>query len=566
MTRPAATTAPAAPGAPPPEAVTPLIRGLAVLRRLAAADGRLGVGDLVRATGLARSTVDRTLSTLARLGYVRLEDRRAVLAPPLMELGNVYLAAIRLPGELGPLVDRLANEFDESVSLAVPDGDGVRFVYQATRRRTMSLAFRIGDLLPAESGAPGALFAADWDRDDWARWRDRRERDPAGAGFPAVPPEAARAAGSFERRIAEAGRRGWSADDQLIEPGLIAVAIPVRDGAGRAVCAASVVSHTSRHDVGSLADQLLPRLREAVAEMEATLAAPPPPRPADEPADAPAGGPHGELTRAAKRELGPEFVESLARGLGVLAAFDRVPGATDGVTLAALAQATGLARATVRRALITLEHLGYVRGEGRRFHPEPRVLELGYARLAGLPLSHVAQPHLVGLVARAHDSASLSVLVGDEIQYAARVPTVRIMSVDITVGTRFPAHATSMGRVLLAGLPADERAARLARLDLTPLTRHTITSPDRLRAELDRVAEAGYALVDEELEEGLRSLAVPVRDGAGRVVAAVNVSMHASRRTPERAVTELLPALREAAAGVERDLRVAGRFTRVRIP
>ena len=563
MTRPAAETVPAAAGAPPPEAVTPLVRGLAVLRRLAVADGRLSVGDLVRATGLARSTVDRTLSTLARLGHVRLEDRYAVLAPPLMELGNVYLAATRLPGELGPLVDRLADELDESVSLAVPDRDGVRFVYQATRRRTMSLAFRIGDLLPAESGAPGALFAADWGPDDWARWRDRRERDPLGAGFPAVPPEAARAAGSFERRIAAAGRRGWSEDDQLIEPGLVAVALPVRDGTGRAVGAASVVSHTSRHDVRSLTGQLLPRLRESVAAMEAVLAGPPPPRRDGGSTDRR----HGELTRAAKRELGPGFVESLARGLGVLAAFDRVPGGPPaGATLAALAEATGLARATVRRALITLEHLGYVRCEGRRFHPEPRVLELGYAHLAGLPLSRLAQPHLVGLVARAHDSASMSVLVGDEIQYAARVPTVRIMSVDITVGTRFPAHATSMGRVLLAGLPAAERAARLDRLDLTPLTRRTITSRDRLSAELDRVAEAGYALVDEELEEGLRSLAVPVRDRAGRVVAAVNVSMHASRRTAEQAVVEVLPALRDAAAGIEHDLRVAGRFTRVRIP
>ncbi|TDC78593.1 IclR family transcriptional regulator domain-containing protein, partial [Streptomyces hainanensis] len=287
----------------------------------------------------------------------------------------------------------------------------------------------------------------------------------------------------------------------------------------------------------------------------------PPPEPAPEPA-----GRHAELARAAKLELGPEFVESLARGLGVLAAFDRAAGGDEGVTLSALADATGLPRATVRRSLITLEHLGYVRSDGRRFCPRPRVLELGYAHLSGLPLSRIAQPHLVRLVAATHDSASLSVLVGDEIQYAARVPTIRIMSVDITVGTRFPAHATSMGRVLLAGLPAAERAARLDRLELAPLTRHTITSRDRLRAELDRVAEAGHALVDEELEEGLRALAVPVLDRSGRVVAAVNVSMHASRRTAERAVAELLPALREAAAGIEHDLRVAGRFTRVRIP
>ncbi|MFF8312152.1 IclR family transcriptional regulator domain-containing protein [Streptomyces lydicus] len=560
MTHPAP-TAPASP-APPPEAVGPLMRGLSVLRELAAGAGRRPVGDLVRTTGLARSTVDRVLSTLARLGYVRTEGRDAVAAPRLLELGNAYLAASELPDRLGPLADRLADELDESVSLAVPDGDGVRFVHQATRRRAMSLAFRIGDLLPAERGAPGALFADAWTAADWRRWRSRRAADPTDAGFPAVPPRPADddAAAGFEARVAAARTAGWSLDDQLIEPGLVAVAVPVRDAAGRTVCALSVVSHTSRLSAAELPGAVLPRLRETVAAMADALAAPRSGPPAPAP-DSPAGHPpHATWMRASKQELGPEFVESLARGLLTLTAFGT--GRAE-LPLTAVAEATGLARATARRALITLAHLGYLTTDGKLFRLTPKVLELGFAHLSGLTLPALAQPHLAALVERVHDSASMAVLSGDEIQYVARVPTVRIMSVNITLGTRFPAYPTSMGRVLLAGLPPAERSGRLARTTLAPLTRHTVTDPERLGALLEQVRTDGYALVDEELEEGLRSLAVPVHDRTGRVVAAVNVSTHAGRCTPKEARATILPALREAATAIEADLHVAGRYARI---
>ncbi|MGY5126628.1 IclR family transcriptional regulator domain-containing protein [Streptomyces nigrescens] len=559
MTHPAA-TAPPAP--PPPEAVGPLIRSLSVLRELATGGGRRSVGDLVRGTGLARSTVDRVLSTLARLGYVRTEGRDAVLAPRLLELGNAYLAASELPDRLGPLADRLADELDESVSLAVPDGDGVRFVHQATRRRAMSLAFRIGDLLPAERGAPGALFADGWDEADWRRWRARRAADPTDMGFPAVPPRRAEdtSEADFAARVAAARTAGWSLDDQLIEPGLVAVALPVRDTAGRPVCALSAVSHTSRLSADTLPDAVLPRLRETVSAMEDALRAPQPCPPAG-PASAAAPGPsHATWMRASKQELGPEFVESMARGLITLTAFGTGRAA---LPLTAVAEATGLARATARRALITLEHLGYIAADGKFFRLTPKVLELGFAHLSGLTLPDIAQPHLASLVERVHDSASMAVLSDDDIQYVARVPTVRIMSVNITLGTRFPAYATSMGRVLLAGLPPAERSARLARTRPEPLTRHTVTDPERLLALLEEVRAAGYALVDEELEEGLRSLAVPVHDRTGRVVAAVNVSTHAARCTPGEAREALLPALRTAAAGIEADLSVAGRYARI---
>ncbi|MGM0355942.1 helix-turn-helix domain-containing protein, partial [Streptomyces sp. ECR3] len=158
----------------PPEAVAPLIRGITVLRRLTEADGACSLSALERSCALARSTVDRVTATLARMGYVRLEHRDVLVAPRLAELGNAYLAALRLPGLLDAHADALADELDESVSLAVPDRDGIRFIHQATRRRAMSLSFRIGDLLPAERTAPGPLFATEWDAEDWARWRARR--------------------------------------------------------------------------------------------------------------------------------------------------------------------------------------------------------------------------------------------------------------------------------------------------------------------------------------------------------------------------------------------------------
>ncbi|MFD9037516.1 IclR family transcriptional regulator domain-containing protein [Streptomyces bottropensis] len=560
---PAPALAPASAPAPAPaEAVAPLMRGITVLRRLTDADGTLSPSALEKATGLARSTVDRITATLARMGYVRLDGRDVVLAPRLMELGNAYLAALRLPRLLDAHADALADELDESVSLAVRDRDGVRFIHQATRRRAMSLSFRIGDLLPAERTAPGPLFATEWEPSDWARWRARRTADPEGRGFPAVPPRAG-AYDDFEDRTARAGAQGWALDDQLIEPGLVAVSVPVRDPrTRRIVCVANVVSHTSRHTAESLRSTLLPRLRVAVAAMERELRElrdpPPPVTAARGDTSAPSG--LAAWTGTSKQELGREFIESLARGLTVITSFGE--GRAE-LTLTEVARATGLARATARRALITLEHLGYVESYDRVFRLTPRVLGLGFPPLSMLPLPRIAAPHLAELSARVHDSASLAVLTGggDEVQYTARVATSRIMSVNITLGTRLPAYATSLGRVMLADLlpkaplPPPER--------LVPLTPQTITDRPELLTVLKRVRAAGYALVDGELEEGLRSVAVPVRERGGRVVAAVNVAMHSSRRSVEECVEEVLPQLRDAVGRIEEELAVAGMFRRV---
>ena len=546
---PAETTMDDRAAAVPAEAVAPLIRGVAVLRQLTEAGGVLSLSGLERATGLARSTVDRITATLARMGYVRLDGRDAVLTPRVMELGNAYLGALRLPALLDARADALADELDESVSLAVGDRDGIRFIHQATRRRAMSLSFRIGDLLPAERTAPGPLFATEWSELEWRRWRERRAADPEDLGFPAVPQRPSPGP-DFERWAAQVGQDGWALDDQLIEPGLVAVSVPVRDPrTGTIACVASVVSHTSRHTADDLRNSLLPRLRSAVRAMEDDLREAPD-------AEPPAASPTGlaTWTGASKQELGREFVESLARGLTVLTAFGE--GRAE-LTLTEVAQATGLARATARRALITYEHLGLVTPSGdRRFALTPRVLSLGFPPLSRTTLPELALPHLSALASRIHESASLAILVGDEIQYTARVATSRVMSVNIAVGTRFPAYATALGRVLLADAPPRDH-------ELRPLTTRTLTDPAALAAALETVRTRGYALVDEELEAGLRSIAVPVRDRTGRVVAALNTATHVTGRTVAEYVRDVLPELTVAAGAIEADLRVAGRFTRV---
>jgi IclR family pca regulon transcriptional regulator len=256
-------------------------------------------------------------------------------------------------------------------------------------------------------------------------------------------------------------------------------------------------------------------------------------------------------TRASERQ----FVKSLERGLAVIRALS-IPG--QGRTLSDVARDTGLTRASARRFLLTLEQLGYVRAEDRRFALTPRALELGYAFLSSLTLPQIAQPHLRELVEHVHESSSVSVLDGGDVVYVAREPTQRIMTVSISVGTRFPAYATSMGRVLLAALDEPELDHFLEHAVLTPLTAKTLTTRSSLRREIHRVRKQGWALVDQELEDGLRSVAAPIHNGSGEVVAAINLSTHVSRRTPQKIRAELLPPLLAAAGAIERDL-AAGR-------
>jgi IclR family transcriptional regulator, pca regulon regulatory protein len=251
------------------------------------------------------------------------------------------------------------------------------------------------------------------------------------------------------------------------------------------------------------------------------------------------------------------FVQSLERGLAVIRVFD---AAHPELTLSDVARATGLTRAAARRFLHTLVDLGYMRTDGRLFSLRPRILELGYAYLSGLTLTEIALPHMESLVARVHESCSVSVLDGDDVVYVARVPTKRIMTVAINVGTRFPAYATSMGRVMLAAQPQAWIDSYLATTRFASLTRSTVTDAKKLAAVLRQVARQGYALVDQELEVGLRSIAVPVRGGDGTVVAAMNTSIHVSHGDADAVRRNLLPPLLAAAAAVEADL-VGGRNT-----
>ncbi|HTX25749.1 MAG TPA: IclR family transcriptional regulator C-terminal domain-containing protein [Streptosporangiaceae bacterium] len=246
-----------------------------------------------------------------------------------------------------------------------------------------------------------------------------------------------------------------------------------------------------------------------------------------------------------------DFVQSLERGLSVIRAFD---ADHPKLTLSEVAASTGLSRAAARRFLRTLVQLGYMRSDGSRFALRPKILELGYAYLSSLTLPEVAMPHLEQLVEQVHDSSSVSELDGDDVIYIARVPTKRIMTVTISVGTRFPAYATSMGRVMLAAQPAERLDEYLESVSLRGLTGHTITSATALRRELRKIRVQGWALVDQELEEGLRSIAAPIRDADGQVIAAVNVSTHAGRRTLTSVVEDLLQPLLATARRIEVDL------------
>ena len=565
------------PSAPPhpDESVGPLERGFAVLRALAAAPGgRLRPSELTKATGLARSTVDRVAATLAELGYLRTagDGRDLVLAPAAARPGNAYLRGCGLPRLLTPLAEELSARLDESVSIAVPDRESVRFIVQIKRRRALSVTFRVGDALPAERCAPGAIFARAWGEAEFAAWRARLGADPGYEGFPALPthrPEKESVA-SFSRRIAAAAKSGCAEDDQLIEKGLIALAVPVFDGGGAAVCALSVVSHTSRQTVRSLREATLPALLAAAEAMSKRLAAAATPEPEDQgstaendadlagaaAAESPAltggGIATGDPTAAAKEQFGPEYLQSLARGISVLSVLGE--GGPRGLTLSEAAAATGLPRATARRSLLTSVRQGYVETDGHRFRILPRVLELGYARLGRLTIGELAQPHLERVVRTVHESASMAVLDGEDIRYVARAAAGRIMSVDIMIGTRFPAFATSMGRVLLADQTPAEREQFLRTARIRPLTRHTVTDHAELLRIVEGAAGNGYALVDQELEEGLRSMAVPVRDPSGAAVAAVNVSMHAARTSAAEARASVLPVLKAAAEAISADL------------
>jgi IclR family pca regulon transcriptional regulator len=243
----------------------------------------------------------------------------------------------------------------------------------------------------------------------------------------------------------------------------------------------------------------------------------------------------------------PNFMTSLARGIAVIRGFTQQ---RRHLTIAQLSQRTGLPRAAVRRCLYTLAKLGYVSSDdGRGYSLRPRVLALGHAYLSSTPLATMAQPLLDSISDQLHESSSMAVLEGDEILYVARsTTTTRLMSIDLGLGSRLPAYCSSMGRVLLADLPAAEIDAYLSRVNLVKLTHRTVSTASELKRVLATVQRQGYAIVDQELELGLRSIAVPVNDAAGRSIAAINVGTQSARVTIAEMESKFLPALSSAAA------------------
>jgi IclR family pca regulon transcriptional regulator len=255
----------------------------------------------------------------------------------------------------------------------------------------------------------------------------------------------------------------------------------------------------------------------------------------------------------------PDFVVSLARGLDIIKAFgvsepdfDRLSNLhpSDALTLSDVAKRTGLARAVVRRFLHTLVALGYVITDGKYFRLTAKILDLGYAYLSSFSLPKIAERFLEEVTLQTKESASASVLDEHEIVYVARVQTSRIMSVSLGIGSRLPGFCTSMGRVLLAYLPAEQLEKYLRSARFHTFTEKTICHPEALRRELNTVFKQGYALVDQELEIGLRSLAVPIFAREDRAVAAINIGAHAARTTKNELLQRFLPVLRKAAKNI----------------
>src|SRR5918997_1841164 len=252
----------------------------------------------------------------------------------------------------------------------------------------------------------------------------------------------------------------------------------------------------------------------------------------------------------AGRGSGPDFVEALARGLDVLACFDDHRPA---MTLSEVAVAAGLARPTARRLLLTLAELGYVRVSGNSFALTPKVLSLGMAYVSSLGLWDLARPHLEALVARTGESSSMAQLDGSDIVYVARVAVPKLIALRVDIGTRFPAVQTSQGKVLLAALSPDELEAALAEPSRAGLPHYIGRSAERLHEELTEVRARGWALADEELAPGVRSVAAPVRDGTGAVRAAMNVTVHAAETSTKKLLGDYLPLLLETAGRVGGD-------------
>ena len=511
---------PAPMGAPgtAPYFVKSLARGIAVMRVFGRDRPEITRSEAAEATGLSRAAARRFLLTLADLSYVRSDGRNFRLTPGVLRLGYAYLSSHPLVRVAQNHCDTLALDARETTCAWVLDGVDAVCVVHVPAARIMAVSVNVGTRSPAKQTAAGrVLLDAQAD-----------------------------------------GNQSWAIVDDDPQNGFRTIAVPVHDAAGRCVAAVGLLTHASRTSAAALRRGLLPSLLEAGHRIETDLDTRPVAagrqaggrRRADEAASA--GAIIATHPGAAR---GAHFVQSLDRGLAVILAFIAGPPQ---LTLSEVGRATGLTRAAARRFLLTLRDLGYIRADAGHFELTPQVLELGYAYLSGLSLPDVAEPRLEQFVAEVGESSAVAILDGHAIVYLVRVAAAKLGALSVSVGTRMPAWATAMGRVLLAQLPAGPLDSHLTGLELRPLARQTITSKTRLRDEIERARDQGWALVDGELEDGLRSLAVPIRSWNGDVVAAVGVSMVADSGPAEAMRRRLLPPLLNTARLIEADLRVAG--------
>ena len=254
-----------------------------------------------------------------------------------------------------------------------------------------------------------------------------------------------------------------------------------------------------------------------------------------------------QTTLSNETDASGDFVQSLARGLLVLRTFS---AEHPSLTLADAARLTGLTRATVRRSLHTLQKLGYVITDGRQFELTPRVLDLGYAYLSSAQIGDIAQPFMEALSAQINESVSVAVLDEFDIVYVARMPTKRIMRIGLSLGSRLPALVTSMGRMIVADLPPAEQKTFVKAAPMPKMTNKTLTNKEDLQKALVKIHQQGWVLLDQELEDGVRSIAAPIHDKSGRTIAAINVGTQSGRVSMKQIVEEFLPLLVKTAAEI----------------
>ena len=524
--------------------VQSLERGLAVIHAFGGGSPALTPSDVARSTGLTRAAARRFLLTLVEIGYVRVDDRMFRLSPRVLELGRAYLSGLALPEVALPHLQRLVAEVRESSSLAVLVGADIIYIDHVAAKRILSVSVTVGGRDPAFATALGRVLLA-------AQSNEWLENNVFLAELPRITGRTL-ASTKLRAELARVRRQGWALVDQELEDGLRALAAPIHDGEGRVIAAANITLQASRWSIEAIHETLLPQILHTAAAIERDLSAS---VARAKPSTVSSGDALGPAS--ARDPLGhrSDFVQSLERGLAVIRAFDRYNTA---LTLSEVARSTGLTRAAARRFLLTLVEVGYMQVEGRAFRLSPRVLELGRSFLSGLTLPKLALPHLQNLAANVRESSSLAALEGCEIVYIGHAATKRIVSVSVTVGARDPAFATSLGRVLLAA-QSDERMERCLSLsNRSQFTERTIVQSKKLLTELHRVRRQGWALVDQELEEGLRALAAPIRDSDGRVVAAANLTLQASRWSIESIHEVLLPQLLRATAAIEGDIIASG--------